>query len=90
ARAKAEVTWATRRPSREVQQTAPHLYEAEDTKWGGSVIREDLIVAFSGVQAIFDEMIAGWLADAIIALAREQMELIMAHDGSYVGDYMVA
>ena len=74
-------------PSRQVQQESPHLYRHGDTKWGGSVVRNGLIVAFSGVQAVFDEMIAGWMADAIIALCRNDMtkpDGIMASDSSFV------
>ncbi len=50
---KAKVSWETGLPSRKVQQDAPHLYQNGMTKWGGSVIENGLIVAFSGVQAVF-------------------------------------
>ena len=43
------------------------------TQWGGSIVRDGLICAFSGVQPIFDEMIAGWMADAVIACCRHAM-----------------
>ena len=86
--AKADLSWRNKRPSREIQQAAPHLYVAGDTKWGGSVVRDGLVVAFSGVQAVFDEMIAGWVADAIIAICRDAMtkaDGVMASDSSYIG-----
>lgn len=85
---KAEVSWRTGRSSREIQQTAPHLYQEDDVKWGGSVVRDDLIVSFSGVQAEFDEWIAGMMADLLIAMCRNAMSHeygLMAPDtGSYV------
>jgi hypothetical protein len=88
ATAKAAVTWRTGLSSRQVQQSRPHLYLPGDVKWGGSVVRDDLIVAFSGVQAVLDEMIAGWMADALIGLCREAMtkpDGVMASDSSYLG-----
>lgn len=86
--AKAMVSVRTGLPSRQVQQEAPHLYFEGDTKLGGSVVRNGLVVAFSGIQAVFDEMIAGWMADTIIALCRNEMtkpEGVMASDSSYIG-----
>lgn len=59
---KAEITWRTGRPSREVQALHPHLLKETDTVWGGSVVLDDLIVACSGVQDYFDEMIAMMIA----------------------------
>jgi len=88
AEAKAYLSWRTGLPSRVVQQQAPHLYVAGMTKWGGSVVRDGLVVAFSGVQAVFDEMISGWMADAIIALCRDEMtrpDGVMASSSSFVG-----
>jgi len=88
ATAKAAVTWRTGLSSRQVQQTYPHLYLPGDVKWGGSVVRDGLIVAFSGVQAVLDEMIAGWMADALIGLCREAMtkpDGVMASYSSYLG-----
>ncbi|MDQ3123248.1 MAG: hypothetical protein M3Q14_01005 [bacterium] len=58
-------------PSCRIQQEYPNLYEEGDTKWGGSTVDPDgLIVAFSGVQAVFSEMIAQWMASAIRAQYR--------------------
>jgi hypothetical protein len=89
ATAKAAVSWRTGLSSRDVQQTSPHLYRRGDIKWGGSVVRDGLVVAFSGVQSAFDEMISGWMADALIGLCRDAMtkpEGAMASDSSYLGD----
>lgn len=87
AEAKAYVSWRTGLPSRVVQQQAPHLFVPGMTKWGGSVVRDGLVVAFGGVQAVFDEMISGWMADAIIALCRDEMtkpDGVMADSGSFI------
>jgi hypothetical protein len=84
---KAYVSWKTGLPSRIVQQQAPHLLATGMTKWGGSVVRDGLVVAFSGVQAVFDEMISGWMADTIIALCRHEMTKpggVMASDSAII------
>ncbi len=86
--AKAQVSWETGLPSRQVQQEAPHLYRPGMTKWGGSVIENKLVVAFSGVQAVFDEAIAASMLAWIIALCRHEMTKeggVMASDSSFIG-----
>ena len=71
AMAKASVTFKHRKPSSVVQQQYPYLYQEGDTKWGGCTIDAGgLIVALSGVQAVYDEMISEWMASAIRALSR--------------------
>lgn len=91
AMAKAYVTFKHRMPSAVVQQRYPYLYEDGDTKWGGSTITPGgLIVAFSGVQAHFDEMIAEMLASIITALCRDGMlnkdRGVMFQDTSFIGE----
>lgn len=90
AHAKAALTRRTGMSSREIQQRAPHLLQDGDVKWGGSVIRDGLVVAFSGVQAVYDEMIADWMASAIIAICRNEMTRdggVMDADYSFIGGY---
>jgi len=85
--AKAKVAWRTGLPSREVQQNAPFLYMDGDTKWGGSVERNGLVVAFSGVQAVFDEWIAASMAELLIAMCRHEMtkpDGVMDADDSFI------
>lgn len=87
AAAKAEVSWKTGLPSRKVQQDAPFLYEEGMTKWGGSVIENGLIVAFSGVQAVFDEAIAGTMLRWIVALCQNEMtkpDGVMVSESSFI------
>lgn len=74
AMAKAEVSRRTGLSSSLVQTQYPHLYTEGDTKWGGSTVDGvGLVVAFSGVQAVYDEMISEWMASAIRALCRNEM-----------------
>lgn len=87
--AKATVTVETGLPSRKVQQDAPHLYEAGQTKWGGSAIQDGLIVAFSGVQAVFDEAISKNMIAWIIAICQDEMTRsggVMDSESSFLGE----
>lgn len=87
AMAKAKLSWRTQMPSRRVQQEAPHLYTEGDTKWGGAVIRNGLVVSFSGVQAVFDEAIAWSVLAWIEAICRYEMvkpDGVMNQEGSYI------
>lgn len=87
--AKARVSQETGLPSRQVQQEAPHLYRPGMTKWSGSVVEHKLVVAFSGVQAVFDEAIAASMLAWIIALCRHEMTKeggVMASDSSFIGE----
>lgn len=86
---KATVSQKTGLPSRKVQQDAPHLYRPGMTKWGGSVIENGLIVAFSGVQAVFDEAIAGTMLRWIVALCQNEMTMpggVMESESSFIGE----
>lgn len=89
ARAKAMLSFRTGLASSRVQQDCPYLYEKDDTKWGGSTVAPGgLVVAFSGVEAVFDEMISEWMASAIRALCRHEMTReggVMSQDGSFLG-----
>ncbi|HEU0266465.1 MAG TPA: hypothetical protein VFQ70_02465 [Candidatus Saccharimonadaceae bacterium] len=73
AHAKADVCWKTGKPSHVVQQSAPHLYQPGMVKWGGGVVKDGLVVAFSGVQAVFDKTIAWNMLNWIIAICQDEM-----------------
>ncbi|KUM26660.1 hypothetical protein AU467_20190 [Mesorhizobium loti] len=47
----------------------PHLLFPNDTPFWGGVKRHGIVVATSGLQAYFDQMISGMIADAIKGLA---------------------
>lgn len=87
--AKARVSWETGLTSRQVQQDAPHLYRSGMTKWGGAVIENKLVVAFSGVQAVFDEAISWMVLNWIIALCQDEMTRpggVMKSESSFIGN----
>lgn len=52
-----------------------HLLFPNDTRWCGGVSREGIVVACSGVQAYFDRMISGWIADACIAISYHDFQV---------------
>jgi hypothetical protein len=49
-----------------------HLLFPGDTHYAGAVMRDGIIVAFSGVQEYFDVMISAMIAEGIIAMAQER------------------
>ncbi len=70
---KVAVTLRTGLDSARVRQDFPHLYKEGDIKYPGAIIRDGLVVAFSGVQGEFDEMICEWMVSAIRAISRDLM-----------------
>jgi hypothetical protein len=73
ATAKAAVALRTGMDTSRVRQDFPHLYKEGDIKWEGGVNRDGLVVAFSGVQGYFDEMISEWMISAIRGICRDEM-----------------
>ena len=69
---KVAVTLRTGMDSSRVRQDFPHLYRPGDIKYPGAIIREGLIVAFSGVEGEYDEMICEWMVAALRALGRHR------------------
>lgn len=86
---KAELSLRTGLPSSVVQHQYPYLYQEGDTKWGGStVLPGGVVVAFSGVQAVYDEMFAEMMASAIKGLCRYEMVKphgVMSHESAIIG-----
>jgi hypothetical protein len=87
AMAKANLCWKHKMSSREIQQTAPHLYEEGDVKWGGGVYEFGLVDAFSGVQAVLDEAIAWSMLAWIMALCQHEMTRPLEEGGVMASDY---
>lgn len=85
ARSKAMVTWRTGLPSHEVLALAPHLYVEGDVRYGGSTNLNGIVVACSGVQSHFDQMIAQWIASACYALCIDEFEPLT---GSTAPDFL--
>ncbi len=55
--------------------TMKHLLFPGDTPFWGGVKRQGIVVACSGVQPYFDQMISGMIADALIAFAQHTFEI---------------
>ncbi len=53
-------------------ELAPHYRLSGDTVYSGSVVIDGIIVACSGVEGYFDEMIAGWIAVTIKGLCKHK------------------
>ncbi len=64
--------------SREAQLLHPLLIDRTDTKYWGSVIKDDIIVAGSGEQAFVDEGIALTTLAICMMLAQQNMEIARA------------
>lgn len=72
ARCKALQLWTGRNDGR--AGVIPHLLFSGDTPYWGGVKRDGIVVACSGVQPWFDRLIAGIVADTIVALAHDAYE----------------
>lgn len=80
AKAKAKLVHRTGRDTSALRAVAPHLYAPGDISYPGGIVREGMIVAYSGVQGELDEMISEWFISAVRAICR------MAFDGPDGGD----
>lgn len=79
ARSKAMISWRTGLPTHQVQQRMPYLLMGGprgDTVYWGSAVLEGIIVAASGVQPWFDEMISYQVAAACRALCIAERVLV--------------
>ena len=70
AKAKAKLVLRTGVDTSTLRNVAPHLYQPDDIKFPGGIIREGLIVAYSGVQGEYDEMISEWFASTVRGICR--------------------
>lgn len=73
AHCKALQLWQGRNDDGQTDSNA-HLLFPNDTPYWGGVKRHGLVVAFSGVQPWFDQMISGMTADMLKAVGREMLE----------------
>ena len=73
ARSKALQLWQGRNDDGQTDSNA-HLLFPNDTPYWGGVQRHGLVVAFSGVQPWFDQMISGITADMLKAIGRDMLE----------------
>lgn len=87
ARQKAEVSWRTGLPSHAVQQRAPYLLTASNTRWTGSEVRDGLVVACSAVEYYYDQLFAETIIAACRAFSLREMEKIAASSSVFMADY---
>tara|TARA_B100000745_G_scaffold70949_3_gene42502 strand:- start:13868 stop:14326 length:459 start_codon:yes stop_codon:yes gene_type:complete len=73
ARSKARQLWRGQNTDGNTDSMAHLLFPGDTPYWGG-VKRHGIVVACSGVQPYFDQMISGMIADAIKAFARFHFE----------------
>lgn len=84
ARQKCLQSWRHGMSTHEMQTRAPHLLEYGDTVYSGSVVSDGLIVACSGVQPYFDEMISAWVLAACRALCIQGHETLGEGTGGFI------
>ena len=72
ARAKAKLSWRTQRDSSAVQALSPHLLERGELTVWGSVCVDGIVVAISGAEPMYDEALAGSIAFALRAIAKQR------------------
>ena len=77
ARAKTRATWRTGLPTRVIRECAPYLLDVGDTRFGGSVNLDGLIVGGSGVQPWYDETLSGIGAYVLRGLANNYMQVVV-------------
>jgi hypothetical protein len=87
ATAKIALTIRTGLDTEKVRVDSPHLYRAGDIKYPGAILRDGLIVSFSGVQGEMDVMICEWMVAAIRAICVIQMRAAGGPD-SQPGAYL--
>lgn len=68
ARKKCELAHQTGMDTAKVVGKCPHLLAENDVKYPGGVNRDGIIVGCSGVEAYYDQMFAGMVAEAIKAI----------------------
>ncbi|ASC66428.1 hypothetical protein B9P52_20095 [Achromobacter denitrificans] len=75
ARGKARLSWRTGRSGHEILALQPHLLHAKDTRIGGGVSIDGIVVAVSGANPWFDEAFAAAIAHLFKAVVRGRQDL---------------
>lgn len=76
ARSKCYLSWRHGMSTQMLQARAPYLLELGDTVYYGSAVSDELVVACSGVQPYFDQMISSWVLEACRALCIQGREAL--------------
>ena len=82
AQSKAHQLWTDRNDDR--TDVMPHLLFTGDTIYWGGVKRYGIVVTCSGFQPYFDKMVAGMIADLVIALAYHAYMSDLGNRGGFV------
>ena len=82
---KAELSWTYKVSSHRMVTEMPQLAQNGDMKWQGGAYYRGIAVGVSGLQAPVDEMVAMWVATALIAQAQLMMKELVASDTSFFG-----
>jgi hypothetical protein len=85
ARSKARLSWLHQMPSQLIQARAPYLVGDADTTYFGSAVRDGLVVAASGVQPHYDQMVSEWVLEALRALAINERAVMKAEQLNSIG-----
>lgn len=83
ARSEAQIAYRTQMVVRTVRGDAPWLYESGDTRYVGGAVENQLVVAASGLQDHFDEMISWMVLSAIQALCRDYIAKVSSTELDY-------
>src|SRR3989344_5802107 len=83
---KAALTFRTRFPSHIVVFDKPHLLVEGDFKYGGSTIRDDLIVATSGLDWKHDLAVSEAVASLCRALCLKESETEFKREPFFIGE----
>lgn len=84
ARSKCYLSWRYQMPTQVIQARAPHLLGSDSTLYYGSAVSDGLVVACSGVQPYFDQMISSWVLEACRALCIQERESLGDGNGGFV------
>jgi hypothetical protein len=77
ASAKARVSFKHKCMSRELSLT-PHLFSKDEVIYPGGVYHQGIVVAASGIESEYDEMVATWLVSAVVAVVQKRFSAFVA------------
>lgn len=78
----------TGKPSGHILHRTPWLFEEGDTRYAGGVVKDGLVVAISGLQSHFDEMLSWMIFNAITGLCMDKIAQIQKdpNSGHFLGE----
>jgi len=67
---KARLALRTGRDTSTLREGYAHLYAPDDIKYPGGIVRDGMVVAFSGIQGELDDMISEWFVATVRGICR--------------------